>query len=75
MGPNFSPSPDRYNKPSDFEKSPKKGQTFGLGREDIKAVSIFSQNKYPGPGQYENKASEVLESPKNYSIRTRDGFP
>ena len=73
--PNFSPSPDRYDKPSDFDKSPKKGQTFGLGRENIKAVSIFNQNKYPGPCDYEARVSEIKESPKKYSIRTKNGFP
>lgn len=48
-GPNISPSPDRYEKGSDFDKSPKKGQSFGISREDVKAVSIFNFNKYPGP--------------------------
>ena len=57
VGLNSNPSPDRYEKPSDFEKSPKKGQTFGLGRQDVKAVSIFSQTKYPGPCDYETSVA------------------
>lgn len=40
---------------SDFDKSPKKGLSFGLSRENIKAVSIFDQNKNPGPGKYDNQ--------------------
>ena len=38
-------------------------------------MSIFNQNKYPGPCDYEAKVSEIKESSKNYSIRTKDGFP
>jgi len=39
---NNSPSPDKYDKPSDFSKSPKKGQTFGVSRESFKVDSIFN---------------------------------
>ena len=48
------PSPDQYNKSSLFNLSPRKGVSFGLGREDIKAVSLLPKDKTPGPGQYEN---------------------
>lgn len=28
----FSPSPEKYDKPSDFDKNPKKGCSFGISR-------------------------------------------
>ena len=68
---NFSPSPDKYNKTSDFDKDPRKGQSFGISREDFKAISMFNHSKYPGPGEYDSKISEIKESPKNYSIRAK----
>lgn len=68
----FSPSPDKYDKPSDFDKSPKKGISFGVSREDYKAISMFYSSKNPGPSDYEN--SFKLPS-KSFQIRGRDGFP
>lgn len=29
---NINPSPDKYDKPSNFDKSPKKGLSFGISR-------------------------------------------
>lgn len=51
---NRSPSPNLYDKKSDFEPSASKGVSFGLGREKVKAVSIFLQTNFPGPGEYNN---------------------
>jgi hypothetical protein len=45
-----SPSPDQYEKDSIFSRSPKKGVIMGLGRDDVKAVSILPKAKNPGPG-------------------------
>jgi hypothetical protein len=36
-----NPSPDKYLIQSSFSNSPKKGVSFGAGRDDIKFVSIF----------------------------------
>lgn len=47
-----NPSPDKYGKQSDFEVSPKKGISIGLGRESCKNVSIFTNTKYPAPTDY-----------------------
>lgn len=68
----FSPSPDCYEKHSDFEKSPKKGLTFGISRDNFKAVSMFYESKNPGPGEYNNT---MKEGSKSYAMRGRDGFP
>lgn len=57
LGPlNTNPSPDKYEKSSDFEKSPKKGISFGISREDFKSLSIFRQVEGPGPCDYNNTA-------------------
>ena len=46
------PSPDQYKNKSIFEMSPKKGVTFGLGRDEIKNITFLPKNKTPGPGTY-----------------------
>ena len=57
-----SPSPERYNLPSDFEKSKsKKGFGFGKGREEMEITGAFQEVRkksyLPGPGKYEKKSS------------------
>ena len=67
-----TPSPDRYVHPSDFDLSPKKGLSFGAGREDVKFVSIFTKNNNPAPADYNN----TKEFPtKEYSMRKKISFP
>ena len=46
------PSPDKYQKGSEFTKSDKKGKSIGIGRDNFKAISIFPKSITPGPGQY-----------------------
>lgn len=51
-----TPSPDKYEKHSSFELTPKKGISIAMGREDCKNVSIFNPNKYPAPTDYTSKS-------------------
>ena len=68
----YSPSPDRYEKRSEFENSPKKGITISVGREDCKNVSIFNTSKYPAPTDY-NVVDK--ENSPGYSIRPKVKLP
>lgn len=68
------PSPDHYESKSNFDLSPKKGLSIGLGRDDCKNVSIFNTSKYPSPSHYvtnqENKENSCV-----YSIRAKVKLP
>ena len=66
-----SPSPDRYNISSDFEKSPKKGLTMGHSREECKSISIFNHSAYPGPGNYNVHKDEH----KDVTMSSKLSFP
>ena len=46
------PSPDKYDKKSDFNPSNSKGKSIGIGRDQCKAISLLPTSKTPGPGQY-----------------------
>jgi hypothetical protein len=54
---------------SEFAKGSKSGLTIGHGREDCKSISIFTQSKNPGPGEYnlqreKENIKDVTMSPK-----------
>ena len=56
LGPiNTNPSPDKYEKPSEFNKSHTKGISFGISREDFKSISMFRKASGPGPSDYNNQ--------------------
>ena len=67
---NFNPSPDKYSKASEFDLSPKKGTSFGLSRQDFKAVSLLPNLQIPGPGAY----NIPNNNSKGFLMRGRDGF-
>ena len=51
-----SPSPNKYQIKSEFDKNPKKGFGFGYSRSDMEITGPFVQtirDKNPGPGSYE----------------------
>jgi hypothetical protein len=46
---------------------------MGLGRDDVKAISILPKAKNPGVGEYELALKNTTSS--KYTMRGRDGFP